>query len=351
MKYNIEDIDFTNISPREFENLCYDLLIKYNYHNLVWREGGADNGRDIEAYFSFNNQIQDTETKWFFECKHYNSGGVPPSELNSKIAWADAEQPDYVVFFVSSYLTNNSRTWFEKIVHQKQYNIKVIEGEEIKNRLLKYPELIERYFSLTKYEQLFKNIKDYKTKFNINPSFEFLKEIIENIDLAKLDTDEIGFLLFSFYSHYRFFENRNEYFGDFDESLIYRVLEYLKLTVTNDTLKSFEKYRDDSDILRAIGIFDEMYWLDDEDNMAEMQLYNFYNCDLHLNYSKEQTKWKLGYYLFVIFENSVIEVFHCEKTEIRIIKNFKAERINELSLKLPDDIVTKYTLYLKYFNA
>lgn len=213
MKFNIEDIDFEKITPREFENLCYDLLVKYNFRNLIWRKGGADNGRDIEAKLTFSTMLNTKETNWFIECKHYTSGGVPPNDLNSKIAWADAEQPDYLVFFISSYLTNGARTWIEKIIPQKYYEITVIEGEDLKNRLIKYPELIERYFSLNRYEKLFKDVRDYKTKFNINPSYEFLTEIISNIDLTRLSIDEIGFILLNFYGQYAFFEGRNEYHG------------------------------------------------------------------------------------------------------------------------------------------
>lgn len=62
MKYVKEDIQFDQISPRGFENLCYDLLVKYNFHGLIWREGGGDNGRDIEASFTFNNTIKTKET-------------------------------------------------------------------------------------------------------------------------------------------------------------------------------------------------------------------------------------------------------------------------------------------------
>ena len=149
MKYKIEDINFENITSREFENLCYDLLVKYNFHELIWREGGADSGRDIEAKISIETMLNIKDSKWFFECKHYTSGGVPPDELNSKIAWADAEQPDYLVLFISSYLTNGARAWLEKIIPQKHYIITIIEGEDLKNRLIKYPELIERYENTT----------------------------------------------------------------------------------------------------------------------------------------------------------------------------------------------------------
>lgn len=85
MKYRVEDIDFSKITPKEFENLCYDLLVKYNYYNLIWREGGADSGRDIEAKHRYISMLKQKDTVWFFECKHYSSG-VPPVELMSKIA-------------------------------------------------------------------------------------------------------------------------------------------------------------------------------------------------------------------------------------------------------------------------
>jgi hypothetical protein len=124
MKYKTTDVKFEEITPRGFENLCYDLLVKFNFQNLIWREGGADNGRDIEANYSFINPVKKIETKWFFECKHYNSGGVPPNDISSKITWADAENPDYLVFLISSYLTNSEELGLRKLKAKK--NIKLL---------------------------------------------------------------------------------------------------------------------------------------------------------------------------------------------------------------------------------
>ncbi len=351
MKYTKDDIQFEQISPRGFENLCYDLLVKYNFHNLIWRQGGADNGRDIEANYTFNNTIKDKETKWFFECKHYTSGGVPPEQLNPKIAWADAELPNSIVFFVSSYLTNNARTWLEKIISQKQYEIICIEGEDLKERLLNYPELIEKYFSLNRYDQMLKDIKDYKIKFNIAPSFEILKEIIENIDLTKLDQEDIGFILLNFYGQYCFFETRNDFYGDFDYKIINRVLEYLKGTITNKNLMSFEEYKGDYDKLGGAGIIDEMDWLDDGDYIHEMKKYDFQFYELHLNHKQAQENWKMGLYLFIIYDNVAFEVFEVDKTEIRIIKEFKPKKIGTISLDYRKDIEKNYDRYLQQFSV
>jgi len=351
MKYNKDDIHFDKISPTAFENLCYDLVVKYGFTDLVWRKGGADDGRDIEANYIFNNSIKPKKTKYFFECKHYTSSGVPPEHLNSKIAWADAGNPDTLVIFTSSYLTNSSRAWLEKLAPQKHYEIICIEGEDLKERLINYPEIIERYFSQNRYEQMLKDIKDYKIKFNVSPSYEFFKELVENIDLTKLDIEDFGFILLNFYTQYQFFETRDDYYGDFDKKVMYRLLDFLKNTITNERLDSFEEYKDNYDELGGSGIFDEMFWIDYEGNFDEMKKLDFQVYVLHLNHKLGQDKWKIGDYLFVIYQDVAFEIFKDEKTEIRIISNFNPDRISELSLDLSDQVTIKYKIYLEYFNT
>ena len=350
MNHTTAEIKFEEISPKSFENLCYDLLIKYNFSNIIWREGGADNGRDIEGTQTFSNQIRPIETKWFFECKHYTSGGVPPNDLTSKIAWADAELPDFLVIFISSYLTNNARTWIEKIAPQKPYEIIVIEGEDLKNRIVKFSELVETYFSIDRYLLLFNEITKYKTKFNIKPSFEFLKEIIENIELEKLTFDEIGFLAMNFYEQFKLFETRNEYYGDFDKTIIYRLLDYLKNNLSNKSLKSFDEYKNDFDNLGGVGIFEESYWLE-EGETEHMEEYDFQYYDLHLNPNKERSHWKVGHYLFVVYEDVAFEFFQMEEMEIRIIEEFNPDKLLELSIGFKKERITEYKEYLKFFSA
>lgn len=348
MKYKIEDINFAKISPKSFENLCYDLVVNYNFHSLIWRDGGGDNGRDIEANSNYSSPFITIEQKWFFECKHY-SAGVPPADLNSKIAWADAEQPNFLVFFVSSYITTAARTWLEKISPQKNYKIVVIEGAELKNRIVQYSDLVERYFSDNSYEKLFKDIKDYKVKFNINPSYEVLKEIIENIDLEKLDNEDLGFIILNFYEQYKAFESRNDYYGDFDSKVIIRVLEHLKKTTTNDKLKSFDEYKENYDELGGVGFIDEILYTDDTYYYDEMEDYDFQYYELHLNHKKEQEFWKIGRYLFIIFEDLAFEIFKENDTEIRIIENFTAEKLTEASINMPEKIVKNYKRYKEKF--
>jgi hypothetical protein len=132
MIYNEQDIDFQTITDRRFEELCFDLLIRLGYKGLTWRQGSADSGRDIEGRYHVTNPLTESyDEKWFFECKRW-SAGLPIIELNSKVAWADAERPKHLVVIVSSYITNDTRGWLEKIAVQKSYAIHVIEWKRLK---------------------------------------------------------------------------------------------------------------------------------------------------------------------------------------------------------------------------
>ncbi|WP_217561819.1 restriction endonuclease [Paenibacillus sp. GbtcB18] len=146
MPYSETDIDFRKITPIQFEELCFELLGHIGFKKLLWRQGGADNGRDIEGISDMNNQLVGSyEEKWFFECKH-QSGGISPEQLNSKFAWADAEKPQHVAILTTTYLTNGCRVWIEKIRNDKAYRIHIIEGKQLTSLVLGYSDIISTYF-------------------------------------------------------------------------------------------------------------------------------------------------------------------------------------------------------------
>ena len=71
---NIDDIDFTKLSSTRFEELCFDLLMELGFQKLIWRQGGADSGRDIQGTREVRcNLLEPFEELWFFECKQFLS--------------------------------------------------------------------------------------------------------------------------------------------------------------------------------------------------------------------------------------------------------------------------------------
>jgi Restriction endonuclease len=193
MIYSEEDIDLLKLNDAQFEEVCFELLTRLGFKELVWRRGGADDGRDIEGQFAVTSPLFGTyDERWFFECKRYEEG-VPAEELNSKIAWADAEKPKHLAFFVSSHLTNSARNWLEKISRDKFYSIHLIEGKQLRQLLLGFSDIIARYFIDAATSLLFESRKTWLLH-DILPSEEAVHSLLKDLDPKKLSTNELGFL-------------------------------------------------------------------------------------------------------------------------------------------------------------
>jgi hypothetical protein len=193
MLYDENDINFLKLSDADFEEVCFDLLLRLGYKGLVWRRGGADNGRDIEGQFAVSNSLIGTyDEKWFFECKRYEAG-VPPEQMNSKFAWADADKPKHLVFLISSYLTNNARTWLDKIASDKAYKVHLVEGKQLKLFLLNFPDIVSRYF-VDEYEKLLLASRRSWLVHDVLPDLETISLLFANLDPNKLDISELAFI-------------------------------------------------------------------------------------------------------------------------------------------------------------
>lgn len=307
-------IDFNKLTPNEFEELCFELILKHGFSKVIWRQGGADNGRDIEAISTINNSLVGMfEEKYFFECKKYENA-VPPAELNSKIAWADAEKPQHLVFMISSYLSNNARTWLEKIEIDKSYKIHVIEGAILSKILLQHEELVSKYFILDKYINLLDETIDKWVLHNLTPNFYTYYYLLENLDKTSLSIKQIVFLYTSYFVHYsRLEEIENENYHGIDISKdLTELAEILKNNRTdNDSVLLLEK---DIDTLSSGGCLSL-----NRDDVNEFK-YDFISSEIRIN-SKTKGNYKLGYYLFKrINKTDCIEIllYHNSNLEFKI---------------------------------
>jgi Restriction endonuclease len=91
-------MEFTDLSPHQFENLTVDLLQVAGLKRLVWRTLGPDGGRDIEGFYTsidFSNYYY--TKRWYIECKRYSSSIDWPTVWN-KIAYADARKANFLLF-------------------------------------------------------------------------------------------------------------------------------------------------------------------------------------------------------------------------------------------------------------
>lgn len=288
-------IDFNKLKPEEFEELCFQLILKSDFVRVTWRRGGPDNGRDIEAYYkTHNNIISEQYEKYFFECKKYEKG-VPPSELNSKIAWADAERPKHLVIFVSSYLTNNAREWIEKIKRDKYYSIHILEEKEIISLLLEHEDLISKYFIADKNKKLLTETIEKWLIYNLIPDFYTYYYLLENLDKSSLTTKEVVFLYILYFTHYSKLEelDNKEYHGIDISSDISELNEIL---VENCNFKDFVL----KDIIRIETLSSEGLLGMDEETIDEYN-YDFIATEMILHSGLKidsNSTFKLANYMF-----------------------------------------------------
>ena len=61
---------------------------------------------------------------WFVDCKHYEKG-VPPTQLQNLLAWAEAERPDVILFLVSGFLSNPAKDYLEAYKRNNKPSFKI----------------------------------------------------------------------------------------------------------------------------------------------------------------------------------------------------------------------------------
>ena len=95
---------------------------------------------------------------WFIDCKHYQKG-VPPTELQNLLAWADAERPDVALFIVSNFLSNPAKDYLDAYRKNSKpaFKIRVWERPQL-TRMLSRKITLQRKYDLT--DKPIRSLKD-----------------------------------------------------------------------------------------------------------------------------------------------------------------------------------------------
>lgn len=112
-------LTYEHINETQFEEFVFELMEALGFVNVDWRKGTpkksspADRGRDIVAQ-QLKEDIDGSKTleTWFVDCKHYQKG-IPPTELQNLLSWAEAERPDIVLFVASGFLSNGAKDYLD----------------------------------------------------------------------------------------------------------------------------------------------------------------------------------------------------------------------------------------------
>lgn len=144
---NIQYLSFELISEDEFISLVSELLVKLKFR-IENKVRQLDYGVDIIASSTNRNQLVDSfTTNWIIECKFYKNSRVNLSaikELSNQLLNNYTNHNGILV--TNSLITSTTLETLDIIRKKNNVNIELVDGRKLKQLILKYPELIEKFF-------------------------------------------------------------------------------------------------------------------------------------------------------------------------------------------------------------
>lgn len=135
-----------SLTPLEFENLIFDLMIARGMRNVAWRTPGADGGRDIEGEIIHSDfSLTKSTSQWFVECKKYK-GSVDWPTIYGKIAYADSEGADVLLMCTTSKFTPTAISQANNWNSNGRYpTVRLWPGHQLENLLGQHQDIAMKY--------------------------------------------------------------------------------------------------------------------------------------------------------------------------------------------------------------
>lgn len=330
-------INLNDMTETEFEELCYDLLVKLGFKNINWRKGTgkigntSDSGRDIEASLMITD-IDNTiyEEKWYIECKHYLNG-IPADKIANAITWASAEKMDKLLIISSNFLSNSCKQYIEKIKTTCPFKIKVWENKELETMLNNHIDLLHKY-RINKNSSTFEIMNPYHISYITclqNNTLEYFLNILEKIDEQK--REEIFELTYSFFAD------------------SYGTREIVENVEANRKIKSRKIYKDFVEKCREnLKITSDIYLVNSIVNVTLQILFNKGNIN-NIENVLESRKGLLAKIFAIglkdMSKKEIEENIKNDESTIALIEFFE-----KIADKLPEQTKKDYELYNYFCN-
>ncbi|MEM2970982.1 MAG: TIR domain-containing protein [Candidatus Bathyarchaeia archaeon] len=143
-------IDFSCLNGRKFEELVGELLKNLGFTNIRYETRVGASVVDIVAEYRQKDPfgVETTEI-WLVETKFYKNERANLQSLHQLMrCFANLPEKYKVLLVTNSQLTSTAKNWLENIQDKHRFQMRVIEGPELKRLLLNYPDIVQRYFAL-----------------------------------------------------------------------------------------------------------------------------------------------------------------------------------------------------------
>lgn len=142
----VPEIDYKRLNGETFEKLIGDLLSELGFTvNRVkpTRDAGVDFIATFKRSDPFGSTISET---WLVESKLYHDQRVSVSTLRHMLGSVITSSGAKGLIVTNGQLTSISREFITEAVEKAGHPLRVIDGIELTDLLMQYPQIVERYF-------------------------------------------------------------------------------------------------------------------------------------------------------------------------------------------------------------
>src|SRR5438067_23744 len=124
-------ITWSQITPTEFEKLCYLILEANEFTDIQWYgKSGGDKGRDLTAKKEESPLLSTKRTaKWVVQCKRYVTKPPTKRDIDSFLTDAREHKPDNALIIITNTITPNTREWLNSV--RQDYKFRILLMEEV----------------------------------------------------------------------------------------------------------------------------------------------------------------------------------------------------------------------------
>lgn len=133
-------IDWSLISPRDFEQVCAALLEMNGFVNITWYgASGGDKGRDLTAT-KMDSPLAGIErqTSWIVQCKRYVEKPPSKAEIHAWLVSCTEHHPDNVLLIVTNTLSSAVKDWLVAVQREFRFRIYIWEETQLAHEVSKH---------------------------------------------------------------------------------------------------------------------------------------------------------------------------------------------------------------------
>jgi len=145
---NVPNVDFNSLNPQNFRDLVFALLKNLHFKNIEKEKKISDYRYDITATTTYHDPFGNArDLNWLIEIKFYTESRADIQSLRQLSRYLINLPPNYNgILITNSQLTSTAKDWLQENERSERIRITIVDGVQLREILLKYEDLVEKYF-------------------------------------------------------------------------------------------------------------------------------------------------------------------------------------------------------------